>query len=100
MINQAWEAYNKAIPSARGQAEKTIKESEGYALKRINAAKGDASRFIATWDAYKQAKDVTKKRLYLETMNEILPKVGHKYIMDSQGQNILPLLKLNKGGAR
>lgn len=98
VVNQAWEAYNKAIPSARGQAEKTIKESEGYALKRINAAKGDASRFIATWDAYKQAKGVTRKRLYLETMNEILPKVGHKYIMDSQGQSILPLLKLNKGG--
>ncbi len=67
-------------------------------MKRINTAKGDASRFIATWNAYKKAKDVTKKRIYLETMDEVLPNVGHKYIMDSQGQNILPLLKLNKGG--
>lgn len=98
MINQAWEAYNKAIPAAKGQAEKTIREAEGYALKRINAAKGDAARFVATWNAYKEAKDVTRKRLYLEAMNDILPKAGQKYIMDSQGTNILPLLRLNKEG--
>ncbi len=98
MINQAWEAYNKAIPTARGQAEKTIRESEGYALNRINMAKGDASRFIATWDAYRMAKEVTRKRLYLETMNEVLPKTGQKYIMDSSSNSILPLLRLNKDG--
>ncbi len=101
MVNQAWEAYNKAIPAARGQAEKTIKEAEGYALNRVNTAKGDASRFIATWEAYKEAKDVTRKRLYLEAMNEILPRSGQKYIIDSSTHNILPLLKLNQdGGAR
>lgn len=98
MINQAWEAYNKAIPAAKGDAQKTISESEGYALKRINTAKGDAARFIDTWEAYKEAKDVTRKRLYLEAMNEILPKVGQKYIIDSSANNILPLLKLNKEG--
>ena len=101
MINQAWEAYNKAIPTAKGDAQKTISESEGYALKRVNTAKGDASRFIDTWEAYKEAKEVTRKRLYLEAMNEILPKVGQKYIIDSSANNILPLLKLNKeGGVR
>ncbi|MFC1620694.1 FtsH protease activity modulator HflK [Candidatus Omnitrophota bacterium] len=100
MINQAWEAYNKAIPAAKGQAEKTIKESEGYALKRINAAKGDAARFIDTWNAYKEAKEVTRKRLYLETMNEVLPMAGQKYIMDASSSSILPLLKLNQGGAQ
>jgi membrane protease subunit HflK len=66
VINQAWEAYNKVIPKARGEAEKTIREAEGYALKRINAAKGDAAKFIAVWEAYNNAKEVTKKRLYLE----------------------------------
>ena len=96
MINQAWEAYNKAIPAAMGNAQKTIREAEGYALKRINTAKGDAARFIATWEAYRQAKDVTRRRLYLEAMNEILPKVGQKYIIDSSTHNVLPLLKLNK----
>lgn len=98
IINQAWEAYNKAIPAAKGDAEKTIREAEGYALKRVNQASGDASRFIATWEAYKEAKDVTRKRLYLEVMSEILPKAGQKYIMDSSSSGILPLLKLNQSG--
>lgn len=101
MINEAWEAYNKAIPAAKGQAEKTIKEAEGYTLKRVNAAKGDAARFLATWEAYREAKEVTRKRLYLEAMKEILPKAGQKYIIDSSTHNILPLLRLNdEGGAR
>ncbi|MFC1666269.1 FtsH protease activity modulator HflK [Candidatus Omnitrophota bacterium] len=98
MINEAWEAYNKAIPAAKGQAEKTIRESEGYALKRINTARGDAARFIDTWGAYKEAKEVTRKRLYLEAMNEILPRSGQKYIIDFSSSNILPLLKLNREG--
>ena len=101
VINQAWEAYNKVIPRARGQAEKTIRESEGYALNRINMAKGDAAKFIATWEAYKNAKEVTRKRLYLEVMNEVLPKAGNKFVIDSSQKSILPLLSLNKeGGAR
>ena len=99
-INQAWEKYNKIIPKARGEALKTIKESEGYALNRINRAKGDAAKFIATWEAYKNAKDVTRKRLYLEAMNEVLPKVGKKFIVDSKQKGILPLLNLSeKGGS-
>ncbi len=98
LINQAWERYNKVIPKARGEAERTIKEAEGYALNRINRAKGDAAKFIAVWEAYKNAKDVTRRRLYLEAMNEILPKAGNKFIVDSKEKGILPLLNLNKGG--
>jgi membrane protease subunit HflK len=97
MINQAWEQYNKAIPAARGQAEKTIREAEGYALNRVNQAKGDAAKFIATWNAYKNAKDVTRKRLYLETMNDIIPKAGKKYIIDPDQRSLLPLLRLEDG---
>ncbi len=97
VINEAWEAYNKAIPAAKGEAERTIREAEGYALKRINSAKGDAARFIDIWLSYKDAKEVTRKRLYLEAMNEILPKAGQKYIIDSS-QSILPLFKLQQEG--
>lgn len=97
VINQAWEAYNKAIPTARGKAQKTIKEAEGYTLKRVNKAKGDAAKFIATWQAYKDSKEVTRKRLYLETMNEIIPKAGTKYIIDPSQKGILPLLQLGRG---
>ncbi len=101
VINQAWEKYNKVIPQARGEAERTIRESEGYGLNRVNSAKGDAAKFIATWEAYKNSKDVTRKRLYLEAMNEILPKAGRKIIIDSKQKNVLPLLDLNKeGGAQ
>jgi membrane protease subunit HflK len=97
-INQAWEKYNKIIPKARGEAEKTITEAEGYALNRINRAKGDAAKFIATWEAYKNAKVVTRKRLYLEALNEIFPKAGKKYIVDSEQKGILPLLNLGAAG--
>lgn len=101
LVNQAWEAYNKAIPLARGEAEKTIRKSEGYALNRINMAQGDAANFIATWNAYKNAKVVTRKRLFLETMAEVLPKAGVKYVIDSQQKSILPLLRLDsEGGVR
>ena len=103
VINQAWEAYNKAVPKARGEAEKTIKEAEGYALNRINRAKGDAAKFLAVWQAYRNSKDVTKKRLYLEAMSVILPKAGNKFVVDSSEKSILPLLnlgELNKGGAQ
>lgn len=98
VMNQAWEAYNKAIPRARGVAERTIREAEGYALNRVNQAKGDASRFVSVWQTYKDAKEVTRKRLYLETMNEVLPKAGVKYVVDSAEKGILPLLRLEKAG--
>jgi len=95
MIYQAEEDYNKAIPAARGEAQRTIQAAEGYALDRINRAKGDASRFNALYGEYRKARDVTKRRLYLEKMRELLPKTGKKYIVDADQKSILPLLNLD-----
>ena len=97
-VNQAWEAYNKVVPLAKGEAERTIGEAEGYAVRRTNQAKGDAAKFIATWEAYKLAKDVTEKRLYLETLQDVLPKAGKKYIFDGKNAPLLPLMNLTEGG--
>jgi membrane protease subunit HflK len=96
MIYQAREDYNKAIPTARGQAEKTIKAAEGYALDRVNRAKGDAARFLALYAEYAKAKDVTRRRIYLETLKDIFPRLGSKYIVDADQKNLLPLLNLGK----
>ncbi|MBW2036767.1 MAG: FtsH protease activity modulator HflK [Deltaproteobacteria bacterium] len=96
MVYQAREAYNKAIPAAKGNAEKTVKAAEGYALDRINRAKGDAARFIAQYRAYAKAKDVTRRRLYLEALTDLFPKLGQKYIVDADQKNLLPILNLGK----
>jgi modulator of FtsH protease HflK len=93
-IYQAKEDYNKAIPAARGEADRTIKAAEGYALDRINRAQGDSTRFIAFYNEYAKAKDVTKRRLYLETLKDLFPKLGKKYIIDSDQKNLLPLLNI------
>jgi len=98
LIYQAKEDYNKEIPQARGEAERTIKAAEGYSLDRINRAKGDASRFVAVYKEYAKAKDITKRRLYLETVADLFPKLGHKYIIDAEQKNLLPLLNLGKNG--
>jgi membrane protease subunit HflK len=98
MIYQALEQKNKFIPQARGQAEKTIKSAEGYALDRVNRAKGDAARFLAQYEEYAKAKDVTRRRLYLEALRDIFPKLGSKYIVDEDQNNLLPLLNIGKSG--
>ncbi len=98
MINQAWEAYNKVIPKARGEAEKTIREAEGYGLDKINRAKGEAERFLSVLAEYKKAPEITKKRLYLETLFDVLPKAKEKYIIDPKQSSILPLLQIGKKG--
>ena len=95
-IYQAQEAYNKVIPAAKGDAEKTIKSAEGYALDRVNRARGDAARFLSLYEEYAKAKDITRRRLYLESIQEILPKIGNKYIVDAEQKNLLPLLNLGK----
>jgi len=94
MIYQAQEEYNKLIPQAKGQAEGTIKEAEGYALDRVNRAKGDASRYLALYEEYSKAKDVTRRRLYLEALSDVFPKLGNKYIVDDQQKNLVPLLNM------
>ncbi len=96
MILQAKEDYNKAIPAARGEAERTIKAAEGYGLNRVNRAKGDAARFVALFNEYTKAKDVTKRRLYLETIRHTFPKLGQKLIIDAEQKNLLPLLNIGK----
>jgi membrane protease subunit HflK len=96
LIYQAKEDYNKAVPAARGEAERTIKGAEGYALDRVNRAKGDASRFKAIYVEYAKAKDVTKRRLYLEMLRELFPKLGEKFIIDADQKNLLPLLNIGK----
>ena len=102
LINKAKSEYNKVIPKARGQAEETIQKAEGYATERINRAEGEASRFNALFSEYLKAPEVTKRRLYLETMGEVIPKLGSKIITDEKGNNVLPLLQMQlnqkKGG--
>ena len=98
LINQAQGEYNKIIPKARGEAARTIEEARGYALERVNNAKGDAARFNALYSEYRKAKEVTRQRLYLETLDKVLQRVGKKVITDEAGTGVLPLLDLNKGG--
>lgn len=95
-INEAWSEYNQEIPRASGEAEQTIQSAEGYATERVNRAIGDANRFTAIYKEYARAPLVTRKRLYLETINEILPKIGKKIIFDEKQKNILPLLNLGE----
>lgn len=98
MINEAWEAYNKVVPKAKGEAEKTIREAEGYSLDKINRAKGEAERFLATLAEYKKAPQVTRERLYLETLMEVLPRAKEKYIIDPRQTSLLPLLNIGRKG--
>ena len=100
LINQAWEAYNKVIPKAKGEAERTIRQAEGYALDKVNRAKGESERFLLTLSEYKKSPGITKKRLYLETLTDVLPKAKDKYIIDPRQSSILPLLDLRKGGLK
>ncbi len=94
MIYEARQEYNRVIPKARGEAEQTIEAARGYAKKRINRAEGDAARFMAQYKEYAKAKDVTRRRLYLETIKSVLPNLGEIYIIDSEQKNVLPLLNL------
>jgi len=94
LINEAQSAYNRAVPRAEGDAQRTIQEAEGYALDRVNRARGDATRFTALYDAYRQAPEVTRARMYLETLNEVLPKSGRKVIIGGDLDGVRPLLTL------
>jgi membrane protease subunit HflK len=101
LVNQAQSEYNKVIPRATGEAEQTIQMAQGYALDRVNRARGDAARFVAIFTEYSKAPEVTRRRLYLETMIRILPQVQRKVIVDEDLRSVLPLLNLDtqaKGG--
>ena len=95
LINEAWADYNQTVPNARGEAERVVRAAEGYALERVNNARGDVARFVNIYDEYRKAPDVTRKRLYLETLSEVLPKTGRKLIIDSSMKGLLPLLNLD-----
>lgn len=97
LINEANGEYNKAVPRARGEADQKIQAAEGYALKRINEAQGDVARFVAMLDQYVKAPEVTRQRIYLETMKDTIPKLGKKIIIDDDAKQILPLLNLDGG---
>ncbi len=97
-IQQALAAYNKEIPKAEGTALRTVEAAEGYAVKRVNEAKGAVSRFEQVFEEYKKAPEITRQRIYLETMQDIYQAVDRKIIIDESATGVLPLLNL--GGER
>jgi len=93
-INQAWAVYNDAVPNARGQAKETEKKAEAYAFRRVNEAKGDAQKFSLLLTEYRKAPEITRRRLYLEAMQAILPSLQKKVIVDDSLKSILQTLPL------
>jgi membrane protease subunit HflK len=93
-INIANGDYNEAVPKAKGQADQTIRGAEGYRFKRVNEAQGDVASFNAMLQQYIKAPEITRTRLYLETMGDVLPNTGEKIIIDDSMRNVLPLLPL------
>ena len=100
MINEAQGQYNKEVYVAEGVKDQNIEAAEGYALKRVNEAEGDVARFRAVLEEFEKAPEITKTRLYLEAMSEVVPQLGKKIIMDEDASQVLPLLQLqtDKGG--
>jgi modulator of FtsH protease HflK len=94
-INEANGEYNRVIPRAKGLAEQRISGAEGYSVQRVNEAQGDVARFRELLAQYEKAPAITKRRLYLETMNEVLPKLGPKIILDEDARQFLPLMNLH-----
>jgi len=95
MINQAQEQANKVIPKARGEAKQVIAEAEGYATERVNQAQGEAARFVAVLDEYQRVPEVTRRRLYLEAMGEVIGRAKGLYIVDSEQKALVPWLSLD-----
>ena len=95
MINEARAEYNKVIPRAAGEAQQTVLQAEGYALNRVNRAHGESTRFRAVHEAYRRSPEVTRRRLYLETMERILPVTGGKLFIDKDASGVIPLLSLD-----
>jgi membrane protease subunit HflK len=94
-INEARGEYNRVIPKARGEADQLIEQAEGYAIDRVNRAKGDASLFDEVYAAYRRAPEVTRRRIFLETMETIYPAMQRKILLDNGLQGVLPLLQLD-----
>ena len=97
MVNQAQEQANKVIPRAAGEAKQAVAEAEGYATERVNQARGEAARFISVLAEYQRVPDVTRRRLYLEAMSEVLSDAKTVYIVDSEQRALIPWLSLDSG---
>ncbi len=95
LINEARRDYNKVIPLAEGEKDQRIREADGYRLKRVNEAEGDVARFSALLAEYSKAPEVTSRRIYIETLQEVMPGIRSKIIVDEQTHGILPLLNLD-----
>jgi modulator of FtsH protease HflK len=93
-INEAWAEYNQAVPRAKGEAEQAVRAAEGYALGRENNAIGDARRFESLHEEYRKAPEVTRRRMYLETMGQVIPRLGRQVILDDKARGVLSLLQL------
>lgn len=94
LINEARRDYNKVIPLAQGEKDQRIREADGYRLKRVNEAEGDVARFSALLSEYTKAPEVTRRRIYVETLQKVLPDLRSKVIVDEQLRGLLPLLNL------
>ncbi len=95
LINEARRDYNKVIPLAEGEKDQRIREADGYRLKRINEAEGDVARFSALLAEYSKAPEVTRRRIYIETLQDVMPGVRSKIVVDETTRSILPLLNLS-----
>lgn len=93
MINVANGEYNKVVPRARGEAKQKISQAEGYKIKRVNEAKGDVAAFNAVLAEYIKAPEATRTRLYLETMNEVLPLMQGTWIVDASVTQLVPMMQ-------
>jgi membrane protease subunit HflK len=100
MINEAQKRVNSEIPNAKGAALRTVAEAEGYATERVNRAQGESARFSAVLKEYQLAPEVTRTRLYLETLNEVLPGIGQVLVVQDGQVGPLPLLDVNRTGKR
>jgi membrane protease subunit HflK len=95
LINEARRDYNKVIPLAEGEKDQRIREADGYRLKRINEAEGDVARFSALFAEYNKAPEVTRRRIYIETLQDVMPGIRSKIVVNEQTHGILPLLNLD-----
>lgn len=100
LINEAEKRRNQVIPRAEGEAKQIIAQAQGYALERVNGARGEAERFQAILAEYLNSPEVTRRRLYLEMIDEVLPQVGQIYVMEDGNIPPVPLLNLGKEVAK
>ncbi|HCF56596.1 MAG TPA: FtsH protease activity modulator HflK [Myxococcales bacterium] len=95
-INEAQAEMNKELPRARGEAEQLVRAAEGYAIERVNRARGEAERFVTVYQEYQKAPDITRRRMYLETLSKLLPRVGTKVVVDDAAKGMTPILQMDR----